>query len=155
MTQQIHPTWLMTMTPHTNVDGPNSWSAQATAMAKKGYQVKTFDLLKGWDLTKPSHERNSSTMQHQKSSGLHLHAPNGLPSNDSTSRRRSTESHSKHNKNMREELTSDSAKPFATSNPKKVSRSLRTLANASTEPPCLIRMALSSTSERRPRWSRT
>ena len=30
----------------------------ATAMAKKGYQVKTFDLLSGWDFTKPSHQRD-------------------------------------------------------------------------------------------------
>ena len=26
--------------------------------AKKGYQVKTFDVLKGWDFTKTSHQRD-------------------------------------------------------------------------------------------------
>ena len=47
-------------------------------------------------------------------SGLHLHVPNGLPSNDSTSRQRPTESDLKHNKNMMKELTSDAPKSSTT-----------------------------------------
>ena len=30
----------------------------ATAMAKKGYKIKIFDILNGWDFTKPSHQRD-------------------------------------------------------------------------------------------------
>ena len=39
----------------------------ATAMAKKGYKVKTFDILSGWDFTKP---------------GSHLRAPSGRRCSD-------------------------------------------------------------------------
>ena len=102
-------------------------------------------------------------------SGLHLHVPNGLPSNDSTSRQRPTESDLKHNKNMRKELTSDAPKSSTTNiassnvfhslntpgmrSPGKhrphnnLRDTMHTLSNAITEPPCLTTMALSSTSE--------